>query len=75
MSTPRKARYSEAEKQRFAQQRHAELDAMHDRLVVGVSSLVDGEQWQAIGKTLAAAEKRDSLSRASLSDSNSSTLS
>lgn len=47
MSTPRKARYSEAEKQRFAQQRHAELDAMHDRLVVGVSSLVDGEQWQA----------------------------
>ena len=25
----------------------AELDAMHDRLVVGVSSLVDGEQWRA----------------------------
>jgi len=47
MATSRKARYTEADKQRFAEQRQAELDAMHDRLVVGVSSLVDGEQWRA----------------------------
>lgn len=47
MATPRKVRYTEAERQRFAQQRQAELDVMHDRLVVGVSNLVDGEQWQA----------------------------
>lgn len=47
MPSPGKDRYTQADKERFAEQRQIELDAMHDRLVAGVSTLVNGDQWQA----------------------------
>lgn len=47
MAGQRRVRYTQADKERFAAQRQAELDAMHDRLVLGISDLVNGSQWQA----------------------------
>ena len=43
----RRSRFSEADRERFAEQRKAELDTMHQRLSDGVNALVNGDEWQA----------------------------
>jgi len=43
----RRSRLTAADRERFAEQRRAELDTMHQQLSAGVNGLVNGDQWQA----------------------------